>query len=151
VLSFLENGPLRPWMSLLRGVLPGQQQQRTYRAVSLSTPKTASGSDGSNGLLSWPVLGAGAALLLGVAGLPYSCLTGRRKDSASSRTNRRGARTGTKRASAGEESPLPIHLQPLLVELPDAHKGKVQSLDWVDKSLVKDEDGDEAHEHLGPF
>ena len=40
--------------------------------------------------------------------------------------------------------------QPLLVELKNK-RGKVQGMDWVEATLKKDNDGDEAHEFLGPF
>jgi hypothetical protein len=83
------------------------------------------------------VLGAGAALLLGAVGVLYAYYSDR--SSSSNQSRGRSAR-----------APLPPHLQPLLVEL-KSHRGRVQGLDWVDKTLIKDDDGDEAHEHLGPF
>ena len=55
--------------------------------------------------------------------------------------------SGGSRSLPSPSAPRP---QPLLVELP-RNKGKVQGLDWVEKNLIKDEDGDEAHEFLGPF
>lgn len=103
----------------------------TYLSALLS-PFGMSSPSSSSFSSSWLLASLGGLLVAGAAYLGYA-----KPWAASARTRRKKK----------EEHPA---TQPLLVEL-KSKRGRVQGQDWVEKNLKKDQDGDEAHEFLGPF
>lgn len=156
--AVLETGALASCLTFLSSFfvspddsssMPPRSARRIGGAAASST--ASSGSSWLSSLsqtvttASWPsLLAAGAAATLGLGALLW-LLSSDSDSNPCARSSRRS--TASKRGVARRDEP-----QPLLIELPPGHRrGRVQGMDWVAKSLKRDQDGDEAHEFLGPF
>mmetsp|Transcript_10948 Transcript_10948/g.20818 ORF Transcript_10948/g.20818 Transcript_10948/m.20818 type:complete len:204 (+) Transcript_10948:40-651(+) len=137
------GSPVETVAEAAKNAAVGAAKAAAQAATTLPTQEE-SGSDTWN----WIYTNGGALLLsfVGITGLITYCYLRGRWQAEKSASIR--ARVAAARKLKQEND---IRTKPVLNHLKLGELGRCQGLEWVKKTMKKDEDGDEAHGFLGPF